>query len=347
MATLNQVCIPKGKVIDGVVDMNAIEKALELSSVKYNTTLKADVDSLFITPEILADAVLMEDCTIAESCGLPTVLEATQYTFDAGCKLCLTTLTTNERKAFGMSLAKPKPTQKLEDRYARKFVMDVLTSTRKINWLGSVAYTGANLANAALLPNYKLVDGIWTKLVALSPAAPHYTGSVATKNALLTKATQTAWTGAEVLAVIDGMRNLQSDTMKMIVDTQKFVWLTVEMYDALIYAMKSESFSLCCVGKLASQVEGGVEIPTIQYGDLTLVKYEELTAAIHDLALVGTAWNLPNRAVLALGLPNVNYIEQAEFASYYDEVKSNYEASQSLTTALVDPYPGDFYVVAY
>jgi hypothetical protein len=80
---------------------------------------------------------------------------------------------------------------------------------------------------------------------------------------------------------------------------------------------------------------------------LTIVKYEEFTAAIRDLALVGTAWNLPNRAVLAMGLPNINYTEQTDFASDFDIVTGQYKASSSLTTAIVDPYPGDFYVTAY
>lgn len=346
MATLNQVCIPKGKAIDGVVDLTSIEKALSLSSVKYNTTLKADVDSVFLAPEVIADAVLMVNCTIAESCALPTVLEADQYTFNEGCNICLGNLTTNERKAFGMSLAKPKPTPAFSSRYENRFIQNILNSTRKTNWLGSTAYVAADLANAALLPNYKLVDGIWTKIAALSPAAPHFT---ITKNAAATKALQTTWTSAEVLAVIDGMRALQSTTMATVVDTQKFVWLTSEMYDALIYAMKSDSFSICCVGTLASQVSGGVEIPTIMYGDLTLIKYDELTRAIRDLALVPVSltWNLPNRAVLALGLPNVNYIEQGEFAEEFKDVTGNYSASYGLTTAIVDPYPGAFYVVGY
>jgi hypothetical protein len=87
MATLNQVCIPKGKIIDGIVNLTSMEKALELSSVKYNTTLKVDEDSLFIAPQVIADAVAMVNCTITESCSLPTVLEADQYTFDAGCQL--------------------------------------------------------------------------------------------------------------------------------------------------------------------------------------------------------------------------------------------------------------------
>jgi len=259
MATLNQVCIPKGKAIDGVVDLTSIEKALSLSSVKYNTTLKADVDALFIAPEVIADAVLMVNCTIAESCALPTVVESDQYTFNAGCNLCLNTLTTNERKAFGMSLAKPKPTAALSSRYENRFIQNILNSTRKINWLGNTAYIAADLANAALLPNYTLVDGIWTDLVALTPDAPHFGGVIATKNAAATKALQTTWTATEVLTAIDGMRALQSATMATIVDTMKYVWLTSEMYDALIYAMKTESFSLCCVGKMASRVEGGVE----------------------------------------------------------------------------------------
>jgi len=133
----------------------------------------------------------------------------------------------------------------------------------------------------------------------------------------------------------------------MVVDTEKYVWITSEMYQALINSMKIKSFDLCCVGKLESQVNGDVAVTTIQYGDITIVKFEELTAAIHDLALVDVAWNLPNRAVLALGLPNINYVEQGEFASFYDEVTANYKASYGLTTAIVDPYPGDFYVLGY
>lgn len=347
MATLNQVCIPKGKILEGVVNLTSMEKALELSSVKYNTTLKVDEDSLFIAPQVIADAVAMVNCTITESCALPTVLESDQYTFDAGCSICLTNLTSNERKAFGMSLAKPKPTPAFEAYYERQFINNTLNSTRKINWLGNTAYIAANLANAALLPNYTKENGIWTDLVALSPAAPHFGGVIATKNALLTKAAQTTWTGTEVLAAIDGMLALQSTTMAMVVDTEKFVWITTEMYQALINEMKVKSFDLCCVGVLASQVSGGVEVPFIQYGDIKIVKYDELTQAIRDLALVGTAWNLPNRAVLALGLPNVNYVEQGEFASDYDEVTGSWKASYGLTTALVDPYPGDFYVLGY
>ncbi len=347
MATLNEVCIPKGKVIDGVVDLSSIEKALALSSVKYNTTIKADVDSVFLAPEVIADAVAMVGCVIEDSCDLPTVLEAEQYQFMAGCNLCLNELTNNEKKAFGMSMAKPAPTAALSSRYENRFIQNILNSTRKINWLGDTTYIADNLANADLLPNYTKVDGIWTKLSDLSPAAPHYTGAIATKNALLTKATQTAWTATEVLAAIDGMRDAQSETMKLIPDTEKYVWLTNEMYDALIYAMKQESFSLCCVGSLASQVEGGVEIATIMYGDLTLVKYTELSAAIRDLALVDVAWDLPNRAVLALGLPIVNYLESGSFEEDFKPTTGNYEASYSLTTAIVDPYPGDFYVLGY
>ena len=135
--------------------------------------------------------------------------------------------------------------------------------------------------------------------------------------------------------------------MKLVVDTEKYVWLTVEMYDALIHAMKSESLSLCCVGTLASQVSGGKEIVTIKYGDLTLIKYDEFSAAIRDLALVGTAWNLPNRAILALGLPIVNYIESGSFEEDFKPTTGAYEASYGLTTAIVEPYPGDFYVVGY
>lgn len=347
MATLNQVCIPQGKILNGVVDLTSMEKALELSSVKYNTTLKVDEDTLFISPQVIADAVAMVNCTIVESCSLPTVLEADKYTFDAGCTICLTNLTSNERKAFGMSLAKPKPTTAFEDYYEKQFINNVLNSTRKINWLGNTAYIGSNLANAALLPNYIKANGIWTDLVALTPDAPQYTGLVAAKNALTTKAAQTTWTGADVLASIDAMLLLQSPTMAMIVDTEKYLWITSEMYQALINDMKVKSFDLCCVGMLESQVNGGVQTPFIQYGDIKIVKYQELTAAIRDLALVGSAWNLPNRAVLALGLPNINYIEQGEFASFFDEVTGSFKASYGLTTAIVDPYPGDFYVTAF
>lgn len=348
MATLNQVCIPEGKVIDNIVDLTSIEQALVLDSVKYNTTIRVDEGSVFISPEVLVDATIMEGCEITESCDLPLVLETEQYNLMTGCELCLNEMTSNEKKAFGISFtSRPEPTPKLEARYENQFNMSLLVTSRKVNWLGDKTYTAANLANAALLPAYKKADGIWTKLMALSPDAPHYTGDVAAKNALTTKAAQTAWTGDEVLEVIDGMRALQSPTMAMIVDTLKYVWITSEMYDALIHSMKVKSFDLCCVGKLESQVQGGKEVVTIQYGDLTIIKYDEFTQAIRDLALVGTAWNLPNRAVLALGLPNVNYTEQTDFESEFHPVTGKYEASSSLTTAIVDPYPGDFYVTAY
>jgi hypothetical protein len=344
MATLNEVCIPKGKVIDGVVDLTSIEQALALDSVKYNTTIKADEDTIFLSPEVIADAVAMVGCVIAEACDMPAVLESDQYTFMAGCNLCLNEMTSNEKKAFGMNVSKPEPTAALTSRYENRFIMNILNSTRKINWLGSTAYTAPNLANAALLPNYNKVDGIWTKLAALSPASPRFTIA---KNAEVTKELQTTWTSVAVLAVIDGMLALQSQTMAAVVDTQKYLWITSEMYDALIYAMKSESFSLCCVGSLASQISGGKEIPTIMYGDITLVKYTELTAAIRDLALVGAAWNVPNRAVLALGLPIVNYTEAGAFEEDFKPVTGQYTASYSLTTAVVDPFGADFYVLGY
>ena len=347
MATLNEVCIPKGKVIDGVFSLSSIEQALALDSVKYNTTIQADEDSIFLSPEVIADAVAMVGCEIVDACDLPSVLESNQYTFDAGCNLCLKDMTSNEKKAFGMNISKPEPTPALSSRYENRFIMNILNTTRKINWLGNTAYTGANLANTALLPNYKKVDGIWTKLVALSPAAPHYTGLFATKNALTTKATQTAWTAAEVLASIDGMKALQSQTMAAVVDTEKYVWITSEMYDALISEMRLKDFDLCCMGTLASQVSGGKEVSMIMYGDLKIVKYNELTAAIRDLALIGTAWNLPNRAVLALGLPIVNYTQAGEFEEDFQAVTGKYIASYNLTTAVVDPFPGDFYVLGY
>lgn len=342
---LNQICIPKGKEIKSLADLTSIERALALSSVKYNTTLKADAETVYLAPEVIADAVLMVGCVIDQVCALPTALTATEYIFRTSCKLCLPDLKPNERKAFGISTgANPEPTTALETRYENSFIQNILTSTRKINWLGSTAYVAANLANAALLPNYKLTNGIWTRLAALTPAAPHF---VITKNAETTKVLQLTWTQLEVLAVIDGMMALQSPTLRLVTDDMKVVVLTNEMYDRLIYAMKNESFSLCCVGKLASQISGGVEIVTIQYGDLTLIKYDELSAAIRDLALVGTAWNLPNRAILMLGLPIVNYTEQGTFNSKSEPTTGSWEASYGLTTAIVDPYPGDFYVLGY
>lgn len=347
MSTLNEVCIPKGKVIDGVVDLSSVELALSLDSVKYNTTLKVDEDSIFIAPEIIADAVAMVGCEIVDSCDLPEVLESEQYTFRAGCDLCLADLTSNEKKAFGINVSKPEPTAKLSERYENRFIMNILNSTRKINWLGNKDYEAADLANAALLPNYVKADGIWTKLTAMSPAPPHYTGIMATKNALTTKAAQTAWTAAEVITAVNGLIALQSPTMKAVVNTQKFVWLTEEMFDAIILDMTNKSFDLCCLGTLASQVEGGKEVAVIKYGDYTLVKYSEFSAAIRDLALVGTAWNVPNRAVLALGLPIVNYTETGSFEEDFKATTGKYEASYSLTTALVEPYPAPFYVLGY
>lgn len=344
MATLNEVCIPKGKVIDGVFDLTSIELALSLDSVKYNTTIQADEDSIFLSPEVIADAVAMVGCEIVEACDLPSVLESDQYTFNAGCNLCLNDMTSNEKKAFGMNVGKPEPTEALSSRYENRFIMNILNSTRKINWLGSTAYTAANLANAALLPNYKKVDGIWTKLAALAPAAPRYT---ITKNAEATKVLQTTWTADEVIDVIEGMKALQSQTMAAVVDTQKYVWVTNEMYDALISEMRLKSFDLCCVGTLASQVTGGKEVSTLIYGDITIVKYTELSAAIRDLALVGAAWNLPNRAVLALGLPIVNYTQAGSFEEDFEAVTGKYRASYNLTTAVIDPFPAPFYVLGY
>ena len=265
-----------------------------------------------------------------------------------GCNLCLNTLTSNEKKAFGMDSVKPIPTPALSNRYENKFIQSILNSTRKINWLGNKTYVAGNLANAALLPNYTKANGIWTNILALAPAAPRFSGLLASRNALTTKAAQTTFTAAEVLGIIDGMRDLQSVTMKLVVDTEKYVWLTNELYDRLIYAMKVESFSLCCVGTMQSQVSGGVEINIIEYGDLKLIKYDEFTAGIRDLALVGgTAWNLPNRAVLALGLPIVNYIQTGVFVDDFKATTGAYDASYSLSTAIVDPYPGDFYVVGF
>lgn len=344
MATLNQVCIPAGKMIDSIVDLNSIEEALSLTSVKYNTTLKADEDALFFAPEVMADAVAMVGCTITQTCDLPTVLESEQYIFMAGCNLCLNTMTSNEKKAFGMNTTRPEPTAKLSERYENKFVQNNLVSTRKINWLGNKSYVAANLANAVLLPNYTKADGIWTKLIALAPAAPRV---IIAQNAELTKELQTTWTELEVLNLVDSMFAAQTQTMKYIVDSEKVVWLTDEMYDALIHAMTRKSFDLCCLGTLASQITGGVEVPIIMYGDKKLVKYTEFSAAIKDLALVGNAWNLPNRAVLALGLPIVNYVEQGSFEEDFDKVTGNYKASYGLTTAIVNPLPADFYVLAY
>lgn len=352
MATLNEICIPEGKVIEDILDLTTIEQAIILDSAKYNTTIQADEDSVFISPEVLVDASIMVGCTITDSCDLPTVLETDQYNLMEGCNLCLNELSSNQKKAFGINFkGRPAPTPKLEARYENSFNMSLLYTSRKVNWLGDTTYVLANLSAAAqaagLLAAYTKVDGIWTKLMDLTPDAPHFGGVVATKNALLTPAAQTAWTADEVLAAIDGMKALQSTTMQLLPDTLKYVWLTSEMYDTLINSMKVKSFDICCVGTLATQVVGGKEVITIKYGDLTLVKYEELSAAIRDLALVGTALNLPNRAVLALGLPNVNYTEQTDFESEFKPVTGNYSASSSLTTAIVDPYPGAFYVTAY
>lgn len=344
MATLNQVCIEKGKIVDGIVDLSAMEEALSISSVRYNTTLKVDEDSIFLAPSLLKDAIAFSGCDITASCTLPSVLEAKQYTFNAGCNVCLKEMKSNEKKAFGINVSRPEPTDKLKKWYEDEFILGSLFSTRKINWLGSKDYTAANLINPDLLNNYKLVDGLWTRLVAMSPAPSRFT---ITENALTTKQSQTAWTSAEVLAVVDGMLGLQSTTLKTVVDSEKTMAITEEMYDALIFQMKNKSFDLCCVGTLQSQETGGQKINIIMYGDLKLVRYTELSAAIRDLALVGDAWNIPNRAILMVGLPNVNYTEQGAFEDEFHPVNGKYIASYGLTTALVDPYPADFYVLGY
>lgn len=346
MAILNEICLPKGKAVTSIEDLTDIENALVLSSVKYNTTLKADSESVYLAPQTISDAVAMVGCEIVDSCGLPTVLTAKEYNFRVSCDKCLYELTPNERKVFGMSTTKPQPTASMSDFYRRNFVGNLLNSTRKINWLGNKAYTGANLAIPALLPNYVKADGIWTQIAAL-PSVPRYSGIIAAKNALTTKATQTTWTSEEVLDVVDNMFSIQTQTMKLVVDSRKTVVLTNEMYDALIHKMTRDSFNLCCLGTLKSQVEGGVEVSVIMYGDKTLIKYDEFSAAIKDLALVGTAWNLPNRAILMLGLPIVNYIEDAGFEEEFHPVSGKYQASYGLDTAIVEPYPADFYVIAY
>jgi hypothetical protein len=321
----------------------ALMEALASQMIKYDTTVSLEQNVYSFAPLLMKDAILASGCAVVEGCEVPEVLINSVIQMAQACKICLTNLSDAERKMYGIELSDPKPTTVLENRKAKEQALALTLSLLKTYWIGSTFMSPVDLNNPALLPAYRKDNGQWTKIAGI-PDVPHF---IIAKNALTTPTAQVALTASDALDIIDGMFLLQSQSLQMIPDSSKFIWVTNEIYDAV----KIE-FSRKAIAGIAFQTiesEFGI-VDTFTYRDAQVIKYQHLSTAIRDLATgENGVWQLPNRAIMTITLPQLSFQKPTEqtFATQFYEVTKSWEAGTIATVLHPDPVQKDYYVVAY
>lgn len=321
----------------------ALIEALASQLIKYDTSVSLEQNIYSFAPLLMKDAILASGCAVVEGCEVPEVLTNTIIQMAQACKICLTNLSDAERKMYGIELADPKPTSVLELRKAKEQALALTLSLLKTYWIGSKTFVAGDLNNASLLPAYSKDNGQWTKISTI-PDVPHF---VVAKNALGTTALQLALTADEALDIIDGMFLLQSQSLQMIPDGNKFIWVTNEIYDAV----KIEFARKAIAGIAFQPIES--EFGTVDsfiYRDAQVIKYQHLSTAIRDLkpSTVGTL-EQPHRAVMTITLPQLSFQKPTEqtFATQFYDVTKSWEAGTIATVLHPNPVAKDYYVVAY
>ena len=319
-----------------------IMDALSRSLIKYNTGVSLTPNTHSLAPMVLENAVLLSGCTIPDSCPVPLVVSNSKINMSSGCNICLSDLSQGEIDVYGMDINNPVPTQKLENRQKTKQAMALSFSALKTLWLGNKAYVANDLNSALLLNAYKKDDGIWKKITTSGA-----TNVAITKNAQATEALQMAITGTEARAILDQLIDKQSTTLKMILDSEKMIWVTEKLYDVIVAedtAQKLPNFTYAEIDSYFGTANALI------YRGFVLIKYEHLSAAIRDLkpTTAGTLV-LPHRAILTVGLPVVEFSLGVEnsFRTKYEETTRKWEAVTDLVIMHPDALQGDFYVTAY
>jgi len=320
----------------------ALMAALAKATSKYNTSVTLTPNTYSLAPIIIEDAIIMDGCDVTEACAVPSVLKNTRIQMNDACNICLTELSEGEMLVYGIDVNNPAPTATLDDQKAKEQAVRLTYSMLKTYWLGNTAYISTDLNNAALLPAYKKDNGQWKKI---SDAATNVVTIL--QNEEITTAAQLTFTDEEVLAYLDEMISAQSISLQMIMNSEKYVWMTVEMFDA-VQAKRAKN-ELAGIRFVEIENEFG-NFDSFVYRDIQVVKYEHFSAAIRDMksAVVG-ALNNPNRAILTVGLPMLSFPVPTEstFKTDFKEVGKAYEAGTLSTILHPEAVHGDYYVVAY
>lgn len=327
--------------LDSVMASKLME-AMSRSLQKYNTAVTLKPNSWSIAPDVIEDAVLLSGCTVPDSCAIPNVVSNSKIRMYAGCNICLNDLSDGEAEVYGIDINDPKPSAKLEEVKSRQQAMNLAYSAFKTLWLGDTTFIAADLVNADLLEAYTRDNGIWKKTVG--SGAPHFTIA---KNALATEALQLAITGVEARAILDGLIKKQSTTLKMVMDSEKVIQVTTEIYDAIVSEdidKKQPFYTFQEIDTYWGKVDALI------YKGFLVMKYEHLSAAIRDLApTVAGTLEQPHRAILTVGLPIVE-VATSVANSFRTDFKETTRAWEAVTDAVLmhpDAVAGDFYVVGY
>lgn len=320
-----------------------LAKGIVESLNKYDTSVSLELDVYTDAPTLVADAIISGDCTAIPASENPNLIENTTFQVISKESLCLDTESKVKAKRdyWGLDLNNIGITPKLDSFFAKKQARNALYSAIKTFWIGNKNYVANNLNDPDLLPNYKLDNGQWTKILAETPA--HVT---ITQNSANTEALQMAITFENVLDYVDKMIVAQSKTMRLSSNSSKFIWMTTEMWD--VVASERERNVLAGLTLQNVNTLFGT-FPTIIYKGLQLISFEHFSQAIRDLKAPAGTLLLPHRMVLTIGLPKIDLqlTEKGNFESYMVPVANTYTAGTTFTVAQPSAVPGDFYVVAY
>jgi hypothetical protein len=321
---------------------SALLSAMAVQLRKYNTTASLKPNEYSLAPIVISDAILTANCNVTDLCEVPTVLKNTRIQMNEACKICLTDLSEGEAVVYGIDLNDPKPTKLLDDQKAKEQSVKLVYSMLKTYWLGNKNYVANDLNNAALLTAYKKDDGQWTKILAANP--PRVT---ITENAGATAVEQAAITYDEALAYIDQMIARQSLSLQMVMNSEKTIWSTVEIFD-VIQSQRAKN-ELAGIRFVTIENEFG-NFDSFVYRDFQIIKYEHLSNAIKDLkpATPGTVVQ-PHRMILTVGLPILSFPVPAEgtYTTDYNDATRAYIAATLGTILHPEAVSGDYYVVAY
>lgn len=321
----------------------ALLAALARATQKYNTSVSLTPNTYSLAPIVISDAILVAGCDVTAACAVPSVLKNTKIQMNEACNICLTDLSEGELVVYGIDPNNPQPSANLDAQKAKEQAVKLAFSMMKTYWLGNKEYEAGDLNNAALLPAYTKDDGQWFKILASNPAHVEIA-----ENALATTAAQLAGiTYDEAIAYLDNIIAAQSLSMQMIMNDEKAIWTTTELFD-IIQAQRAKN-DLAGIRFVPIENEFG-NFDSFVYRGFQVVKYEHLSAAIRDIAS-GTegALALPHRAILTVGLPMLSFPvpTDATFNTEFFDVTKAYKAGTLATILHPEAVAGDYYVVAY
>lgn len=339
MITANNM-VPVGFVLGEPFIESALNTALANATRKYATTATTDPQDYELAPIVITDAILTTNCGEGGACDVPKVIKNTRIQMNEACNICITDLSLGERTVYGIDSNDPMPTPALDSAKSREQALQLAYSAMKTYWLGNKSYVAGDLKNAVLLPAYIKDDGQWKKILAENPTRVNIT-----QNAGATAVAQKV-TYDQALAYIDEMIDKQSISLQMIMNSEKVLATTNEIFDAI--QSKRIQNDLAGIRFVEVANEFG-NFDSFVYRDVQVIKYEHFSAAINDLTAPAGTKNIPNRMILTVGLPRLSFpiAGASTFKTFYNDATRKYTAATLTTILQPEAVAGDYYVVAY